>query len=457
MEFLYWTNPLKMFKNFFTRTIHRNKNHHPDNSGGNQDKSRTIPKYKIDFTEYTPDPEIPFYENHREHLNDELKRINLIVYLYLEKWRKDIPNDAYGLQGLCVTEDEVDAILRNSHYREYVISDSAHEKIRKITQDISKKENESLKRGKELRLNKLSRLFNLQPFEVDILLICLAPEMDLKNEILYSYLQNDVTRKSPSVDLIIKLLYFIKEQFYPREVFSLASSLNKNHLVHLYGDDQIPILSKTVKVNERIIDYLLGYNNIDQEIQDYSYIRDPEESLKKIILTDNTRNASTKLIRQHSNVPNSMFYFYGPYGTGKKQMVTIICTQLDIPKPLLVVDSKALIKDESFIALDIILREAKLQDSLLYLKRFDVLLNQENSEENIRKILTKLDEFDNWIFISGEIVWEPPEVFEKYKFISLAFPLPSLEERKKLWKDLLDDMISNDVDIDALATKFVFV
>ncbi|WP_394325977.1 hypothetical protein [Methanosarcina horonobensis] len=38
--------------------------------------------------------------------------------------------------------------------------------------------------------------FSLDPFEIDILLIGLAPELDLKYEKIYSYLQNDVTKKN---------------------------------------------------------------------------------------------------------------------------------------------------------------------------------------------------------------------------------------------------------------------
>ena len=43
-------------------------------------------------------------------------------------------------------------------------------------------------------------------FEEQCILICLAPEIDRKYEKLYAYLQDDITRKKPSVDLILSLL-----------------------------------------------------------------------------------------------------------------------------------------------------------------------------------------------------------------------------------------------------------
>ena len=57
-----------------------------------------------------------------------------------------------------------------------------------------------------LRLDRLARLFGLSTLDIDILLICLAPELDNRYERLYAYLQDDVTRKRPSVDLVFNLL-----------------------------------------------------------------------------------------------------------------------------------------------------------------------------------------------------------------------------------------------------------
>ena len=56
------------------------------------------------------------------------------------------------------------------------------------------------------RLARLADCFHLNAFEVDCLLLCLAPELDPRYERLYAYLQDDVTRKQASVNLILDLL-----------------------------------------------------------------------------------------------------------------------------------------------------------------------------------------------------------------------------------------------------------
>src|SRR4029453_12786327 len=56
------------------------------------------------------------------------------------------------------------------------------------------------------RLRRLADLFDLDAFEREALLVCLAPDLDLRYERLYAYLHDDVTRRRPTVDLLLRLL-----------------------------------------------------------------------------------------------------------------------------------------------------------------------------------------------------------------------------------------------------------
>ena len=47
--------------------------------------------------------------------------------------------------------------------------------------------------------------FSLSPIEQDILLLAVAPEIDLKYETLFAYLNNDITRKWPTFDLALRI------------------------------------------------------------------------------------------------------------------------------------------------------------------------------------------------------------------------------------------------------------
>ena len=61
---------------------------------------------------------------------------------------------------------------------------------------------EVLRRSTTGRLQHLVQIFGLSPFELDALLVTLAPALDLRYERLYGYLQDDVTRKRPSVKFL---------------------------------------------------------------------------------------------------------------------------------------------------------------------------------------------------------------------------------------------------------------
>src|SRR5438132_8628396 len=58
----------------------------------------------------------------------------------------------------------------------------------------------------ELRLVRLRELFDLEPLERDILLLCLLPELDPRYRRLYGYLQDDCSKMHPRAELIFHIL-----------------------------------------------------------------------------------------------------------------------------------------------------------------------------------------------------------------------------------------------------------
>src|SRR5258705_2649870 len=52
----------------------------------------------------------------------------------------------------------------------------------------------------------LAQEYDLSPFDLDLILIALATELDLRYERIFAYLQDDITCKRPCVDLALSLL-----------------------------------------------------------------------------------------------------------------------------------------------------------------------------------------------------------------------------------------------------------
>ena len=306
------------------------------------------------------------------------------------------------------------------------------------------------------RLQDIKELFDLSNFEVDAFLICLIPELDMRYEKVYSYLQNDVTKKRPTVDLVINLLCnSMDEKLSARKYFSPTSYLIKNHLVYLSVDEpeeQTPLLSRTIKVDERIINYLIGENEIDPRIRKFSYLIEPKKSFNDIIIAENDKIMFIELIKRNAGIKVPMFFFHGAYGTGKKMTAEAICMELKIP--LLVVNSKVFLKGAPGDISSIIIREAILQNSSLYLEGFNALL-EKDAGINVGSLVQELDTYKNWVFLSGELPWIPDGILQNHSFINHAFPLPSFNYRKQLWEKLLEGNVEG-LDLNALSSKFSF-
>ncbi|NES86717.1 MAG: ATP-binding protein, partial [Moorea sp. SIO2B7] len=128
------------------------------------------------------------------------------------------------------------------------------------------------------QLNWLKQTFDLSDFDLDIILIALAPEMDLRYERLYAYLQDDVTRKRPSIDLALNLLCTSAEaKLLQRGHFAPDAPLIKHNLLHLIPDPhqvKPPILSYYLKLDDQVIHFLLKQKGLEPRLESWCQLID---------------------------------------------------------------------------------------------------------------------------------------------------------------------------------------
>lgn len=95
--------------------------------------------------------------------------------------------------------------------------------------------------------------------------------IDLLIQIQNAYLQDDVTKKRLSVDLVLNLLCpTFEDKLAARDRFSSESPLLKYYLFHFFDAPSYqnpPLLSKYLKVDERVVNYLFGSDEIDTCLQ----------------------------------------------------------------------------------------------------------------------------------------------------------------------------------------------
>jgi hypothetical protein len=228
------------------------------------------------------------------------------------------------------------------------------------------------------RLAWLEQAFGLSPFDLDVIVIALAPELDLRYERLYAYLQDDVTRKRPMVDLVLNLLCASREEKLVRRAhFAVDAPLVRHGLLHLLPDPQQvqpPLLAHSLKLDEQIVRLLLGQEGLDARLASFCQMVQPTVSLDTVPVSAEVKQALSTMVLQARETRQPLrLYFQGPRHAGTRQTAEALAAEVGMP--LLVVDlvrAPAAATDFEQL-LRLLFRAAWFQDAILFLEGVEVL------------------------------------------------------------------------------------
>ncbi len=237
-----------------------------------------------------------------EHLTVELRRLDLLIRLQvLNQPNNGIANPLDQFRGLVISEQEVYELLgepaaqpRNETLLNQELSD-IRRKIADIGTEIRYRRTTASCQNVFLPLQFLSDIFRLDPFEELCLIICLAPELNKKYEKLFGYIHDDITRKQPSVGLAMDLLCAsLEEKIKARRFFERSAPLFRNQLLQFVresSDMPQTMISRSLKIDERIANFLLGIPCIDSRLDDIVQYADTDESWQKCMDPDKRKQA----------------------------------------------------------------------------------------------------------------------------------------------------------------------
>lgn len=313
---------------------------------------------------------------------------------------------------------------------------------------------------KASRLAWLKQTFDLSDFDLALIVIALAPELDLRYERLYAYLQDDVTRRRPTVDLALNLLCSsAPTKLWQRSRVAPDAPLIRHRLLHLLADPhqvQPPLLACYLKPDEQLIRYLLGQEGLDSRLATFCELVGPRGERSSPLLDAKIQQALIALALQarEANQPLHL-YFHGPQGVGKRQAAEAIALKLDMR--LLVADIATAIaaKTELESILPLLFREAQFQDAVLYLEGLDPLRSQEQAS-NYQRLLQAIAQFPS-IAIIGGVAPSLSEIPGSTRTIlPVSFPLPDFAQRRDNWQAYLSQSgISRPAqELDTLADLF---
>jgi SpoVK/Ycf46/Vps4 family AAA+-type ATPase len=287
------------------------------------------------------------------------------------------------------------------------------------------------------RLVWLQRAFALSRFDLALVLVALAPELDLRYERLYAYLQDDVTRRRPTVDLALNLLCPTTEAKLARRGHVAPDApLVRQALLHLIPDPhQVhpPLLSHYLKLDEQITRFLLGQEGLDARLGRCCQMIVPVTSLDETPLNAEARRALPILISPALDAHQPLrLYFHGPRGVGKRQAAEAVAREAGVS--LLVVDLSIALADqiEWRQILTLLLREAWFQNAILYLDGLDALRSDDRAIQ-LQQLLDALAADDGFTILAGTKPWTPSGR-NSIGVLPLAFPIPDAAQRQGCWQ-----------------------
>jgi SpoVK/Ycf46/Vps4 family AAA+-type ATPase len=406
------------------------------------------------------------FETSLQHLLAELERIDLLIAAQVARARQLYANDEQ-FRGLYISEEEVNALLKQPlGFPRWARGQTSLGDLtatqENISQQINQRKQASLQRGIELRLQRLQQLFGLSPFEVDVLLVCFAVEADLRYERLYAYLQDDVTKKRPSIDLVLSLLApSMEAKFAARSHFAEGAPLFRHHLLEQIEDPSQPhqpLLAKYLKVDGRIVKYLMNSDELDARVQSYAMLRVPQVHRDVLLVDGDAKRGIEKFIQNSPNAGEVIISLQGPYGAGKRSTAEAVCRESR--RQLLIVDLERLTADGDATyakALRFVQREAKLQSAAVYWQGFDTVLVEEK-KGLFKTFLGALEDRPALTFLAGEKLWEPTDALRGAPFARVELRRPTFSERSRIWSSALNGngAVDDGLDIEPLATKFKF-
>jgi ATP-dependent 26S proteasome regulatory subunit len=395
-----------------------------------------------------------------EHLVAELHLLDLYLQRQVMCLRASHLLQEDEMRGLYIPDAQVDALLSNSPNGSMTCPEQETEAIRTLTRSIvavRQQIDARIQASQDLPLVQMATLFGLTPFESQVVLLSVAPELMPRYETLFAYAQNDVTKKWPGVDLALTLFCQSFSDYVAHlGCFTPNAPLLRYRLLQLLDttpDHTSTLPAHSLKVEPRIVDFLLAREIIDQRLNAFTQCLKPTIQLHDLILSDELC-ATLMQVTRLCTMGNSLVCLRGPAGVGKQAIVEAICAALN--RSVLVVDARRMPRSDVGGLFTLLRREALLQGAALYLAHCERLLADEQGRDCFLAMLDALYPAPFPLFLGSEQAWHLPDEWPE-ACIMLDIPLPDFSQRLQHWRLALSKRACTaltDEDVTQLAHQF---
>ncbi|GGN94451.1 ATPase AAA [Streptomyces albiflavescens] len=294
--------------------------------------------------------------------------------------------------------------------------------------------------SQDSRLRRFARAFGLGEVDLWLVVIALAPEVDLRYERLYAFLQDDVSRRRPSVDLALTLLSATPAEKLARRAHLVGDApLVRHGLIALPSEAQSirwPLPACSLVLDSAVVQHLLGRDELTADAGDFTELLRGEDAEA---LPPEVMPAAVRLLPQLISEACEVgaeplhLYFSGPPSSVKKRTALALATEAG--RPVVAVDLETATRgDEDWPRA--VLREASLRGAIVYAEPYGALLGEEATAQRLLWNRT-LAAHGGVSIISGTSGALPPG-FDAARIVPVDFPLPEAPDRRAYWNRCLD-------------------
>ena len=295
-----------------------------------------------------------------------------------------------------------------------------------------------------------------------MLLLAVAPELDLRYEVLYAYLNNDVTRKRPTCDLGLRLFCACAEERWERRRhFAPDAPLFRDGLLEWLPenpDAPASSLARSFKAPLRVVDYLLEAPSRESKLFPFTEEVSPRKTWDDLLLPADFLTTLRGAVGLMRDSRATVIVFEGSEGAGRQSCAEALCR--DLGCALLVVDAEALMASQAELpgVCTLLGREQRLDNAGIYLRRAEAFFDAEGRLlPRAHSLAQSLNRCRPPVVLgctqSCDLKALLPEIpFHVFRFPTLPFPL-----RRELWQKEIETTFGgcDGTDLEALANQFV--
>jgi hypothetical protein len=406
-----------------------------------------------------------------DHITLELERLDLMILRRVAQFRRELGGMERGssIAAGHISHEEIDLLLSRDEASVDGAAGTAaiDQAIEECSATIDARIADWCAEGAIPPLVALAQIFRLDAFEMQCLIVCLAPELRRKYDRIYAYLQDDITRKKPSVDLTLDLCCQTEaERWRRRAAVTGSANLLRSNLIEEVDDPQSPSgssgLSKFLKLDPRILDFILGNHRIDARLRDFAHLLDATQTLESLAVDPASKARLAELFERRFSAGAAaskvLIHLKGPRGVGKKVSALSICSHLGCP--LLVIDGGRLLHaPQGEELLKLAFRESLLLQAPIYLWNMDQALSLGARPNAAPPPLARMASEFGWLtFVAGDKSCGDEDGQHPIAFESLDLAVPDITSRQQIWRSMLSShgQRPDRIDVAHLANTFRF-